>query len=353
MGEYLIISDDLSRAERFARDLSVDHPCRVHDLYVDDLPDQRPRVIIGDIAQLTSEAFTRLQRCLTHVRSDGAPFLFLVHGHVARAEVQARLLHATAILPATMVAQAGLARLRDLDEEVRPITTIAHKLGDDARIYLNAVFFSGQRMTPSVVDTGTGLILHAVSEIKIRDWIRTVQRFDDVTHQHMLLVAGLAAAFATSLGLNELDQHRLTEAALLHDVGKTKIPSAILNKPGPLDAGERAVMQTHAALGYDMLVGEGFRLETLAAIRSHHEMLDGSGYPDRLKGADISDFVRLISVCDVYAALIERRPYRVPMPEAKARNILHEMSGRLDPDLVRAFRPVIDEVHGHQATRAA
>ncbi|GJD77209.1 HD-GYP domain-containing protein [Methylobacterium gregans] len=154
------------------------------------------------------------------------------------------------------------------------------------------------------------------------------------------LVTGLAAAFAQSLGLGEQDCHRLTKAALLHDVGKIEVPSAILNKPGKLTDAEMAVVRLHPEHGYRMLAGEGFGPEMLAVVRSHHEMLDGSGYPDKLKGDDIPDLVRLVTVCDIYGALIERRSYKPPMSSSDAFAILDGMTGRLDPAVVSAFRPV-------------
>lgn len=100
-------------------------------------------------------------------------------------------------------------------------------------------------------------------------------------------------------------------------------------------------MRTHAALGYDMLVDGDFSPEMLQVVRSHHEMLDGSGYPDRLRGDEIPDLVRLVTICDIYGALIERRPYRPAMSGSKAYEIVQSMSGRLDADLVGSFRPVM------------
>ena len=100
-------------------------------------------------------------------------------------------------------------------------------------------------------------------------------------------------------------------------------------------------MRTHAAEGYDVLVGGGFSQEILTVVRSHHEMLEGSGYPDGLKGTEIADLVRLVTVCDIYGALIERRAYKRPMPSDQAYGVLKGTVGRLDGDLVRAFRPVV------------
>ena len=155
-------------------------------------------------------------------------------------------------------------------------------------------------------------------------------------------MAGLAATFAIGLGFSEPDRQQLVRAALVHDVGKAKIPLSILNKPGPLDASERAVMSEHAALGHAILVqAGGFDDAVLSVVRHHHEMLDGSGYPDGLAGRQIGDLVRLLTVCDIYAALVERRPYRAPMPSAKAIQVLYGMTGKLDMDFVRALERAV------------
>jgi HD-GYP domain-containing protein (c-di-GMP phosphodiesterase class II) len=127
----------------------------------------------------------------------------------------------------------------------------------------------------------------------------------------------------------------------LHDVGKAGIPLAILDKPDRLDAAEEQIMRQHPAIGYDALkaVG-GVDAEVLDAIRHHHEFLDGSGYPDALRAPAISDIVRLLTISDIYAALIEQRPYRPPMSRPKAYDVLGDMGGKLEQALVRAFKPV-------------
>ncbi|MGU3662420.1 HD-GYP domain-containing protein, partial [Methylobacterium fujisawaense] len=130
-----------------------------------------------------------------------------------------------------------------------------------------------------------------------------MRQFDDATHQHCLLVAGLAAAFASGLGLGPSQRQRLTRAALLHDVGKIHVPPSILNKPGKLDDEEMALVRLHPEQGYRILADQGFGQEMLGVVRSHHEMLDGSGYPDRIREHQIPDLVRLVTICDIYAAL--------------------------------------------------
>lgn len=339
MSGLLLISDDVLRTARFVRMLGSARPCVVHDLYGETAPASDPDLIVVDVAQVTSEAFLRLQRLLDPIRDLGAPLLFLIHGNAARTEAQARLLGASDTLPVAMALKIGRETIDRLADQGGPAA--AAKLAQEARQFFVQTFFSTQTITPELASVGTGLIARAVQKAGIRDWIRAVQRFDEATHQHCLLVTGLAATFATKLGLADLDCYRLTKAALLHDVGKTRISPAILNKPGRLTDEEMAVMRTHAALGYDMLVDGDFSPEMLQVVRSHHEMLDGSGYPDRLQGSEIPDLVRLVTICDIYGALIERRPYRPAMSGSKAYEIVQSMSGRLDADLVGSFCPVM------------
>jgi HD-GYP domain-containing protein (c-di-GMP phosphodiesterase class II) len=341
MHDLMLITDDLRHAERLAKAMGRAETCGIHDLYEERVPPEHPALIVSDIKELTSDALVRLRRCLEAMRGQGVPHLLLVHGNAARAEVQARLLGAEAI-PAATAARVLSDRLRQAARSTTPagVGIRAARQAQEARDFLTQAFFSGAAMTPDIAEAGTELVAQAVHEAGIRDWVRAVQRFDDTTHQHILLVAGLSSAFGLALGLNPRDRHHLAKAALLHDVGKTKIPPAILNKPGRLNPVELQIMRTHPALGHAMLAGAKFDGATLAVVRWHHEMLDGSGYPDGLRGEQIPDLVRLVTVTDIYGALIERRPYKKALSETAALAIIGEMVGRLDGDLVRAFRPV-------------
>ena len=106
--------------------------------------------------------------------------------------------------------------------------------------------------------------------------------------------------------MTKADVERLYLAAMFHDIGKAKIPLAILDKPGRLDPDERALVESHPAAGYDVLKSNaGISPEILDAVRHHHEYLDGSGYPDGLCAESISDLVRILTISDIFAALIE------------------------------------------------
>jgi HD-GYP domain-containing protein (c-di-GMP phosphodiesterase class II) len=110
-----------------------------------------------------------------------------------------------------------------------------------------------------------------------------------------------------------------------------------------LTSEEIAIMRTHARIGYELLREQGkYEHEILEVVLRHHELIDGSGYPDGLSGPQINDLVRLVTICDVYAALIERRSYRQAMEPASAFKILQEMEGKLEGALVRAFAQVAE-----------
>lgn len=343
MGRTVILTDDLGRGERLARNLGGGPSLVLHDLYGDAEPPRGADLVISDVSALTSDAVLRLRRTLAVARDKATPFLALIHGNLGRGEIQATALGATRILPASAANALLASAVAALSAAGRgPDDGVAlRRRADEARSAFRAIFRADTSPAAAIVDAGTTIINRAIREAKVRDWLNVVAGFDDVTHRHCLTVAGLAAAFAQSLGLNETDTHHLTKGALLHDIGKARIPLAILNKPAPLNAAERLEMDRHPAIGYDMLADGGYDAGTLAVVRSHHEYLDGSGYPDGLRAKEIPDLVRLITICDIFAALIEARPYKAPKPIQEAYAILGTMGPKLDADLLRAFRQVV------------
>ena len=200
---------------------------------------------------------------------------------------------------------------------------------------------SGQPIDVADAMRAASQIAEAVAEDGFSHWLETVRRHHEGTYQHCLLVTGTAVAFGLSLGLGKADMGRLYQAAIFHDIGKARIPLAVLDKPGRLDDRERALIETHAAVGYDVLKETGgITTEILDAVRHHHEYLDGSGYPDALCGGSIADLVRILTISDIFAALIEDRRYKPSMPRTEAYEILCSMDGKLERPLVTAFREV-------------
>lgn len=189
--------------------------------------------------------------------------------------------------------------------------------------------------------------------------LATVSEYRDVdTGNHVARVSRIATTVTQILfdrglvgdGNVELIRH-IGHASILHDIGKVGIPDAILLKNGPLDAEERRIMQTHAALGHEILsktamTSDWPTLMTLAAsiARSHHERYDGTGYPDGLAGTDIPLAARIVAVVDVFDALVGERPYKQPWTEAEALAYLSQQSGRhFDPQVVAAFLVAVQD----------
>jgi len=184
-------------------------------------------------------------------------------------------------------------------------------------------------------------ISDAIEEHGLANWLTTVRKHHEGTYQHCLLVTGLAVDFGLNLAFPKREIERLRSAAMFHDIGKATIPLSVLDKPGRLDDKERALIETHPGAGYDILKDHGaISPEVLDAVRHHHEYLDGSGYPDGLCAESICDLVRVLTISDIFAALIESRSYRPPTPRADAYGILCGMNGKLEKPLVAAFKDV-------------
>ncbi|PIO96410.1 HD-GYP domain-containing protein [Pleomorphomonas carboxyditropha] len=181
-------------------------------------------------------------------------------------------------------------------------------------------------------------------------WLDLFRNYHDGTGQHCSLVSGFTLAFARSLRFNEQDTSRLFDAAFFHDVGKATIPLEILDKPGRLVGEEWNVMKSHALRGYEILIRDERTADEIARLaRDHHEYLDGSGYPRGIKARRIDDPTRILTICDIFAALVEKRAYKAPKSPEEAYAILRSMAGsKLDPDLVRLFETVVADYDRQQ-----
>jgi putative two-component system response regulator len=153
-------------------------------------------------------------------------------------------------------------------------------------------------------------------------------------------VGAYSALVAWRLGLDDRHCDLIRRASSLHDVGKIGVADEILLKPGPLTAPERTAMQRHAEIGHDILAGSGLELLELAATIAwtHHERVDGTGYPRGLVGDEIPLEGRIVAVVDVYDALTSDRPYRSAFTAEEALDLLRSGRGtQFDPDVLGAF----------------
>ena len=166
----------------------------------------------------------------------------------------------------------------------------------------------------------------------------TIEERDTYTAGHSRRVRDYALDLARALGLDRKQRRLLSLAAHLHDIGKVAVPDAILHKPGALSEEEFAVVREHPVVGERILAPVVRNRDILAGIRGHHERMDGSGYPDHLRGDQIPLFAKLIAIPDCFDALTTSRAYRDALTCQEALAILQEGSGRhFDPAFVRTF----------------
>ena len=161
---------------------------------------------------------------------------------------------------------------------------------------------------------------------------------DDYTYMHSVAVCALMVALGRELNLDEAQCREAGMAGLLHDLGKAAMPLDVLNKPGKLTDDEFRVMRLHPVRGHEMLAeGRGVGEGVLDVCLRHHEKIDGSGYPGKLVGEQISTLARMGAVCDVYDAITSNRPYKQGWDPAESIARMASWTGHFDPVFFKAF----------------
>ncbi|MDR7002755.1 HD-GYP domain-containing protein [Neobacillus niacini] len=172
----------------------------------------------------------------------------------------------------------------------------------------------------------------------VKALVSATEKKDIYTAGHTFRVTMYALKLAEELHLKPEQLRAIVQGGLVHDVGKIRVPDAVLNKPGKLMPEERAVIEKHPVEGYKMCRGLGFLKDELSIVRSHHEKWDGSGYPDKLQGEDIPFFARIVAVADVYDALTSERAYRKAWTHSEAmKYIIANRGTHFDPQCVDAW----------------
>lgn len=202
--------------------------------------------------------------------------------------------------------------------------------------------------------TAQGLHIEAINQIsdvarQLVDIIETnkqimlnifdLKLYDDYTYNHSLGVATISIAIGTALRLSRQELCELGLCALMHDIGKTKVPIEIINKPGKLTKEEFDIIKKHPALGAEFMAENHLVNDRVyEGVLSHHEKYDGTGYPNGVAGKDISLFGRIISVADVFDALTSARPYHNPaLPKDGIEYIMGGSGKAFDVQVVHAF----------------
>jgi putative nucleotidyltransferase with HDIG domain len=324
----------------------------VDTISTSDIPEVPARNLSGIVVDINLRSAESVQRVRNKLRAEAyraLPRLFVLADALHHGSMQAWALGATDTISRPFDAEGILARIRSAfpDSQGYDATDHGQTLNNGvaaAHVVMIKIFEklpAGVPLTMDDIVQAENKILKAIKHSSLREWLTTVGCHHTDSYRHCLFVTGFAVAFAQHLGMREDDQRRLARAALLHDVGKAYIPVTILDKPGVLTVEEMVEIQKHPRLGFDALAEQGgFPPEMLDVILHHHEFLDGTGYPDGLSGNQISDIVRLTTIVDIHAALVEKRAYRLPFTHAKAFEVMEQMGGKLDQHLLQAFRPV-------------
>jgi putative nucleotidyltransferase with HDIG domain len=246
------------------------------------------------------------------------------------------------VQPAALIAAVSAARDRVLEaswQERQPLMR-------DALVASRSTFtsaFDDVRKTGHVdigyVADTCGLIAQSVKDESFSDWLAAIKNHHDYTYRHCMFVCGPIVHFAESIGVKGDDLNLLSLGGMLHDIGKARVPLQILDKPGRLTNTEQVTMRNHPAHSREIMATlEGLDPRAVAMAVHHHEKLDGSGYPDGLKGAQIDDLVRLTSIADVFSALIDERSYKPAMTYEAAFAKMESMEGHLDLEMLGRFK---------------
>lgn len=190
-------------------------------------------------------------------------------------------------------------------------------------------FFLNSKLTET--DGGTAALnVMQHLDLETAALLRALRERDENTSAHCDRTCALSVETGKALGLSSQDLTTLRLAAELHDVGKIGIPDRVLLKPGRLDEDELRIMRTHPRRGYDILssIPNALIAAVATVVLTHHESVDGSGYPDGLKGEEITALARIISIVDSYDAIATVRPYHAPRSHSQVMQVLYDEQGR-------------------------
>ena len=345
----LVVTEDFGRSFAIAR--AASSLCRADLTTLQDLKEldsDAAKLMIVDADLDDVETIAKIRADISGPYS-GAKKLFVADEANRRQVVQANALGADVLIPRDADITEIRKRIKPLLAEQGALQEVP--ISESGRVAiekletLNSSIYETVKKAGSLpmkdVGTCTDTVIESLRENDVSDWLAAVRRHHSYTYRHSMHVTGLAVAFGLELGIRQVDVERLAIGALMHDIGKTQIPLSILDKPGSLTPNERVVMRRHPALGANILIRDGqFSCEVIEIALSHHEYLDGSGYPEGLKDHEIGDLTRIMTIVDTCAALIDRRTYKEPLDGAKAYDMMCDMEGKLEPALLDAFKPV-------------
>ncbi|MBO5246407.1 MAG: HD-GYP domain-containing protein [Eubacterium sp.] len=239
--------------------------------------------------------------------------------------------------PVSPAAQKNIERLRTEDRAKVNLSASVRK-----RVAEGIQFVYNNPDDPALVETTSSIADSLLSAIQENDAmaidISALKTSDEYTFKHSVDVATISMIVAKKMGMTEEEIHEIGITGLLHDVGKTKIPNHILNKPGRLNDDEFQIMQQHSVYGYRIIQNNTELSDDIKlGVLQHHEKIDGKGYPMSVPGNKINPYAKVLAVADIYDALVTERPYKSAFSQREAVEMIMSMTQELDLYAMESF----------------
>jgi putative nucleotidyltransferase with HDIG domain len=258
----------------------------------------------------------------------GIMSVYIQEGEEEPAEVEKKI---------SSIAQIRINKLRTEDRSKVTLSDSVRK-----RVAEGIQFVYNNTETPALAETADNIASELLSTIASNDAIAidisALKTSDEYTFKHSVDVATISMIIAKQRGLSQKEIREIGVAGLLHDVGKTKIPVEILNKPGRLDDDEFSIMRQHSVYGYQILnEKKNFSPEILLGVLQHHEKINGGGYPMGMQADKICPYAKILTVADIYDALVTERPYKAAFSQREAIEMIMSMTSELDMPSMKSF----------------
>jgi len=226
--------------------------------------------------------------------------------------------------------------------------TVSEETRNEAAKTVENVLKDYRKLTPKKHEKIRRIALKMVDEIvashELKITTHDLRTYDDYTYRHSVNVTAIAVAIGRLMHYDKVELRKLAEGALVHDIGKMKIPDTILNKEGPLNTEERDIVRKHPIWGFEILKEKTTTSPIIWGIaRQHHETIDGKGYPDKRSGDDIHPWARILSIADIWDALRSDRSYKKGWPADKVLSLLNtpEMLCQLDNKVISVINSIV------------
>lgn len=230
-----------------------------------------------------------------------------------------------------------------VEKEIKSATVVHNKANTMVKSCMDDIILGNAINEEELKENVTETVESIVRNPDAMMWLTRLQSKDDVASQHSISCCILSVAFGRYLGLPVSELEKLAIGALMHDIGKLQVPTEVLNKPGSLNDEEKKLMHQHPSASRNLLMSAGDYFANAVDIAySHHERIDGSGYPRGLKGHSMSPFSRMVAIIDVYDAMTTEQVYREELAPFEALKYLNQNKGKLfDNQLVALFIKMI------------